>query len=194
MPVCENDKKHGERQQNSTLFSGIAWQIRHVRVWTTAGHSRLCFFTSLRATEHFLSRANTQQQDGEAGNIGMSHLAEASESVCEIPLGRALSGNQGCWMHSCLWGPLTSQDKGQAKDEEGHGDNCTHWHLLLTTRTTLGGKNIPFWMSCWGFQLYIPAADHCETSGKLIFHQPQWRGAQTFVLLLGEGALSRARC
>lgn len=96
-------------------------------------------------------------------------------------------------MCSWLWEPLTSQDKAQAKDKEAHGDNCTHWHLLLMTRMTPGDTNIPSWILCWGFQLCVTATDHCVTSGKLIFHQPQWRGAQTFVLLLCEGASSRAR-
>lgn len=48
--------------------------------------------------------------------------------VCEIILGRTVPGNQGCWMYSWLWEPLTSQDKAQAKDKKAHGGNCTHWH------------------------------------------------------------------
>lgn len=65
MPVCENDKQRGERQPDSIPFSGIAPQIRHIRIW----HSRLCFFTSLRATERLLSWANTQQQNGKKQEI-----------------------------------------------------------------------------------------------------------------------------
>lgn len=192
MSLCEKDKQHGEEQQDSMLFSDIAAQIRHIRMWTTAGCGRLCFFNTLRVTEHLLGQHRAAEWEN-AGNIGMSHLAEASESAGEILLGRTLSGNQGGWMYSWLWGPPTSQDKGQAKDEEGHGDSGTHCHPLLMTRKTSRDTNIPFWILCWGFQLYILAVDHCVTSGKLIFYQPQWRGAQTFVLLLCEGAFSRAR-
>lgn len=101
MSLCEKDKQHGEEQQDSMLFSDIAAQIRLIRIWTTAGCGRLCFFNTLRVTEHLLGQHRAAEWEN-AGNIGMSHLAEASESAGEILLGRTLSGNQGGWMYSWL--------------------------------------------------------------------------------------------